>query len=78
MADRSLTHFLYFIIVLLGVYLYQQTQEINKLNTLLLQQNEFIQEQKKYINLLEKSFLNNYYKQNPLHLPLWTYLKYCR
>ena len=79
MAKKSLTHFLGFLVLLLGYMLYEQTQERKKLYELSVDADfvikdltQAIESQKIYIKQLETSYniIYNkyYYEQSPLQL----------
>jgi amino acid permease len=69
-ADRSLTYFLFFLIIYFGYALYEQNQETERLFKIakdqqetIIEQNEAIQAQKFYIKLLESKALEDYYNE---------------
>ena len=74
MAEKSLSHFLGFLVLLLGYMLFEQNQEKSKLykisidsDLVIMDLTNAIEAQKKYIKQLETSyslFYNNYY--NPV------------
>ena len=74
MADRSLTYFLFFLIIYFGYALYEQDQEAERLFKIakdqqetILKQKEAIQTQQFYIQLLESQVTKDYYKNNNLY-----------
>ena len=75
MADRSLTYFLFFIIIYLGYSLYEQDQEAERLFKIakdqqqaIVEQGEAIQIQKFYIKLLESRTFEDYNnKRSPIY-----------
>tara|TARA_Y100000310_G_scaffold136153_1_gene135044 strand:+ start:449 stop:688 length:240 start_codon:yes stop_codon:yes gene_type:complete len=69
-ADRSLTYFLFFLIIYFGYALYEQDQEAERLFKIakdqqetIIEQNEAIQAQKFYIKLLESRAAEDYYNE---------------
>jgi amino acid permease len=78
MADRSLTYFLFFIIIYFGYALYEQHQEFERLFKIataqqetIIKQRQAIEAQKTYIKLLEIRLQNDYPLErsplSPLH-----------
>ena len=78
MADRSLTYFLFFLVVWLGYCFYEQDQEGERLFKIakdqqetIIKQNQAIEAQKTYIKLLEIGLQNSYYLESSPNSPLY-------
>jgi len=77
-ADRSLTYFLFFLIIYFGYTLYEQDQEAERLFKIakdqqetIIKQTQAIEAQKTYIKLLEIGLQNDYYLERSPDSPLY-------
>ena len=78
MPERSLTYFLFFLLIWCLYVFYEQNQEAERLFKIatnqqetIIKQTEALEAQKVYIKLLEAQVVNSYYKKNSFDSPLY-------
>ena len=78
MTDRTLTYFLFFLIIYLGYTLYEKDQEAEHLFKIakdqqdaIIKQTQAIEAQKVYIKLLEIGLQSDYYLERSPNSPLY-------
>lgn len=74
MSPQSLSHFLFYLIIILLFALYDRHQEVNRLHKISLDQDEALIQcqnaiisQKNYITLLEAEYIRYNQENSPIH-----------